>query len=282
MTPRSGPVAIVTGGGSGIGRATVLHLAAEGYRVVVADLNSRAAQETAESAGGLAVPADVSREPDVAAVVAAAIDRFGQVDVLVNNAGLGGAFGPVTEIEVEDWDFTFAVLTRGTFLGIKHAARVMTAGASIVNIGSAAAYSGATLASTAYCAAKAAVLNLTMSAAVELAPQRIRVNAVCPGLVRTPLLESARGDALAAASPPGQPWPRWGRPEDIARAVGYLAGSAAEFVTGQTLVVDGGLTAAGPGPDFPAAFGLDPRAQGLVGVNRGTTGQRSQVRRRMS
>lgn len=281
MTSDSGPVAIVTGGGSGIGRATVQHLSGAGYRVVVADLNAQAAAETADLTGSLAVPADVSREPDVAAMVATAIDRFGQLDVLVNNAGLGGAFGPVTEIEVEDWDFTFAVLARGTFLGIKHAARVMDAGASIVNIGSIGAYSGATLAATAYCAAKAAVLNLTMSAAVELAPRRIRVNAVCPGVVRTPLLESGAGDALSEPSPPGQPWPRWGQPEDIARAVGYLAGPAAEFVTGQTLVVDGGLTAAGPGPDFQAALGTDPRAQGLVGVNRGTTGVRSEVRRRV-
>lgn len=281
-------VAVVTGGGSGIGRATVLRLLEEGAQVVIADVNGATAQETLDLArrAGLDARAVVARtdirsEDDVAAMIETAVGRFGQLDVLVNNAGIGGAFGPVTEVEGEDWDFTFDVLARGAFYGIKHAARVMTAGSSIVNVGSIAAFCGS-FASIAYAAAKGAVSSLTRAAAVELAAQRIRVNVVCPGAIRTPLLESGSSDDLDQVRPPGQPWPEWGRPDDIAAAIVYLAGTDSEFVTGQTLVVDGGLTAAGPGPDFLDRLGTDPRTRGLVGVNRGMTGQPSEVRRRLT
>ncbi|PBC35477.1 short-chain dehydrogenase [Rhodococcus sp. ACS1] len=280
------PVAIVTGGGSGIGRATVLRLLADNYRVVVADLNVDGASETVkladaafESGRVIAVRTDVRCEEDIAAMIAAATDGFGRLDTLVNNAGVGGAFGPVSEVQAPDWDFTFDVLVRAVFLGIKHASKVMEDGASIVNVASAAAYSGC-FAPMAYTAAKAAVLSLTRSAAVELAPRLIRVNAVCPGAVRTPLLEAGRGEELDALLPLAQPLPRWGRPEDIADAIVYLAGPGAAFVTGESLVVDGGLVAAGPGPDFQSHLGTDPRKRGLTGVNRGTSGERSVVHSR--
>ncbi len=139
-------------------------------------------------------PTDVSIEPDVEALVALAVESFGRLDVMFNNAGIGGAFGPITELEVDDWDATFAVNTRSVFLGIKYAARVMIAqgdGGSIINTASVAGLSGGG-GPQAYSAAKAAVINLTQSAAVELAPHRIRVNAICPGAVYTDLLH--RGD----------------------------------------------------------------------------------------
>lgn len=282
----SGPVAVVTGGGSGIGRATVLRLTADGYRVVVADLNDDGATETCalvEEAGAagaaVAVRTDVRSEEDVARAIGTAIEQFGRLDSLVNNAGVGGAFGAVTEVEADDWDFTFQVMVRAVFLGIKHAARVMDDGASIVNVASAAAFNGS-FAAMAYSSAKASVLSITRSAAVELAPRFIRVNAVCPGAVRTPLLESGRAAELDELLPLGQLLPRWGRPEDIAATIAYLAGPDAAFITGESLLADGGLVAAGPGPDFQAHLGADPRARGLVGVNRGTTGERSVVHQR--
>jgi NAD(P)-dependent dehydrogenase (short-subunit alcohol dehydrogenase family) len=283
------PVAVVTGGGSGIGRATVLQLLTDGFRVVAADLNPAALDETlaltgtAERRGRVvAVPADVSREQDVAAAVEAAVDTFDALTCMVNNAGVGGAFGAITEIDVEDWDYTFAVLTRGVFLGVKHAARAMQAGrwpGSIVNVSSVAGMTGG-IAAQAYSAAKAAVLSLTQTTSIELAPQRIRVNAVCPGVIGTPLVHRGRPERYADTLQRVQPWPDGGRAEDIADAICFLAGRTSAFVTGQSLVVDGGLLAAGPGAEFEALMKIDPSSQGLVGVNRGNTGQASEVRSR--
>ena len=171
--------AVVTGGASGIGRATVERFLGEGWDVVAADLNAENGQRLVDALEGDGykgrigfVRADVSVEADVAAAVGAATERNGRLDCMVNNAGVGGAFGPITELEAEDWDYTFAVLTRGVFLGIKHAARLMQASGrpgSIVNTGSIAGLGGGA-GPQAYSAAKAAVVNLTRLAAVELAP----------------------------------------------------------------------------------------------------------------
>jgi NAD(P)-dependent dehydrogenase (short-subunit alcohol dehydrogenase family) len=284
----SSRVAIVTGSGSGIGRATALRLLNDGASVVFSDINADSLEESialatraAPADRVAAVRADVRSESDVANMINTAVERFGGLQVLVNNAGLGGAFGPLTEVESDDWDFTFEVLTRGVFFGVKHAARVMQEGGSIINIASAAALVGG-FAPIAYGAAKAAVVSITQSASVELAPRRIRINAICPGAIRTPLLESGTALDLDTITPPSQPWPDWGRPEDIAGAVAYLAGPDSRFVTGQTLIVDGGLLASGPGSEFMDKIGSDPRTRGLVGVNRGTTGERSSVHRRLS
>jgi NAD(P)-dependent dehydrogenase (short-subunit alcohol dehydrogenase family) len=280
------PVAVVTGGGSGIGQATVLRLLDGGHRVLIADLNEKSNAATvalaAEAGHGdrvLAVGADVRSENDIAAMLGTAVNQYGRLDVLVNNAGVGGAFGPVTDVAAEDWDFTFDVLVRGVFLGIKHAVPHMADGAAIVNVASAAAWSGNT-AGMAYAAAKAAVISITRSAAVELAPRSIRVNAVCPGVIRTPLLEAGRAEELDRILPPGQPLPRWGQPGEVAAAIEFLAGPGASFITGETLLIDGGLVAAGPGPTFLEGLGTDPRSRGLAGVNRGSTGERSVVRKR--
>lgn len=283
-------VALVTGGGSGIGRATVLQLLADGFRVAVADLNEDAARATVtlaaergKGADALVVAADVAREEQVAAAVETAVDRLGPLTCMVNNAGVGGAFGPVTEVESADWDYTFAVLTRGVFHGVKHAARAMQragGGGVIVNIASAAGLVGG-VAGQAYSAAKAAVISFTQNAAVELAPHRIRVNAVCPGVIGTPLVDRGRPGEFAARLAAAQPWPEPGRPEDIAATVSFLASPASRFITGQPIVVDGGLLAAGPGERFRAGLELDPAALGLIGVNRGNTGEPSEVHRRL-
>jgi NAD(P)-dependent dehydrogenase (short-subunit alcohol dehydrogenase family) len=277
-----GKVAIITGGASGMGRATALRFLDEGARVVIADLNETTGKETLDLAAraGRAdrirfVRADVAEEPDVASLVESTVLEFSRLDCVFNNAGLGGAFGPITEIRVEDWDFTFSVLTRGVFLGVKHGARVMKEqgeGGSIINTASVAGLSGGA-GPTAYSAAKAAVINLTRSAAVELAEHRIRVNVICPGGILTPLVHRGNPEATLERLRSLQPWPEAGQGEHIAGAALYLASDDARFVTGEALVVDGGLTAAGPDLIRRARErGVVSPLQGLVGVDRGSTG----------
>jgi NAD(P)-dependent dehydrogenase (short-subunit alcohol dehydrogenase family) len=275
------PAALVTGGGSGIGRAAAQRLVRDGWRVVLADLNAANGEAAATELGAAVrfVRADVAQEPDVRTAVATCVEEFGRIDCVVNNAGVGGAFGRLTDIEVSDWDYTFAVLVRGVFLGIKHGAAAMRAGGrggSIVNVASIAGFS-AGAGPQAYSAAKAAVINLGRVAAAELGPDRIRVNTVCPGLVATPLVASGAATA-AAVMAQAQPWPDLGRPEDIADVIAFLAGPAAPFLTGEDITVDGGLRASGP--RVQAAYGGDAAAHGFVGVNRGSTGEEPTVRRR--
>jgi NAD(P)-dependent dehydrogenase (short-subunit alcohol dehydrogenase family) len=277
--------ALVTGGASGIGRATVELMLERGWEVVAADLNPEAGTRLLDEldAGERLdfICADVSEEGQVLAAVERVRERFGAIGCVVNNAGVGGAFGPLTEIEVEDWDYTFDVLVRGVFLGIKHGATAMReqgSGGSIVNTASPAGLA-AGLGPQAYSTAKAGVISLTRVSAVELAADRIRVNAVNPGVVLTPLMGDP--DIVAPGSPMREalPWPDYGTPEDLARVMVFLAGPDAGYVTGETINVDGGLMASGP------LGGPDNRTGGptsVVGVNRGLTGQGATVRRRLS
>lgn len=275
------PAALVTGGASGIGRATVEWFLRRGWAVVAADANADSGDALLAEAGedDLAfIQTDVSDEAQVADAVDKTVSEFGRVDCIVNNAGIGGAFGPITEIETEDWDYTFEVLTRGVFLGTKYGARAMIRqgeGGCIVNTASVGGLvSGG--APQAYSAAKAAVVMLGQSTAAELAQHRIRVNTVCPGMIVTPLIgDDAVG--LASSLKGVQPWPDVGRPVDVANVIGFLASDGARFITGASVPVDGGLLAAGMRLD--ESFGNDAGARGLVGVNRGTTGSRSIVRR---
>jgi NAD(P)-dependent dehydrogenase (short-subunit alcohol dehydrogenase family) len=286
MTDAPPKTALVTGGASGIGRATVELMLERGWQVVAADLNERSGEAMLAE---LAAPdhldfirTDVTEEDQVRAAIDRVRTRFGAIGCVVNNAGVGGAFGPITDIEVEDWDFTFAVLVRGPFLGIKHGARAMReqgTGGAIVNTASAAALT-AGLGPQAYSAAKSAVLGLTRVAAAELAADRIRVNAVNPGMIQTPLISQshAEGTALGDAFRRACPWPDPGMPRDVAAAIVFLAGAESGFVTGESITVDGGMIANGP------MAGLADPAGGptsLVGVNRGTTGAESTVRRRL-
>jgi NAD(P)-dependent dehydrogenase (short-subunit alcohol dehydrogenase family) len=283
MTGRlEGRVAVVTGGASGMGRSTVLRFLEEGASVVVADLNEGTAKETLEEAGKLGaaervrfVRTDVAEETDVAAMIACATDEFGRLDCVFNNAGLGGALGSVLETEVEDWDFTFAVLVRGVFLGIKHGARVMKEqgeGGSIINTASVAGLSGGA-GPIAYSAAKAAVINLSRAAAVELAEHRIRVNAICPGGIVTPLIHRGNESTARQRMASLQPWPEAGEGEHIAGAALFLASRDSEFVTGEALVVDGGLEAMGPAlPRRLREENEQLAAFNFVGVDKGSTG----------
>ncbi|MGQ0624677.1 MAG: SDR family NAD(P)-dependent oxidoreductase [Sporichthyaceae bacterium] len=289
MIEPAGPrVAVVTGGGSGIGAATALRLLAEGWQVVIGDLNADALAATAAAARTagtgdrlhLAV-CDVTSEADIEALVGAAIATFGALDAMVNNAGVPGAFGAITEIEAADWDYTFAVLVRGVFLGTKHAGRAFAAagaGGAIVNVASVAALSGG-VGPQAYSAAKAAVISLTQTTAVELAAQRIRVNAVAPGPVLTPILGGGpeRMATTAEVLTGTQPWPDAGRPTDIAAGIAFLLSPDAGFITGQTLVIDGGQSAGGPREAMRRL--ADPVAAGIVGVSRGSTGQDGTMRK---
>jgi NAD(P)-dependent dehydrogenase (short-subunit alcohol dehydrogenase family) len=281
-------VAVITGGGSGMGRATTMRFLDEGASVVFGDLNETTAKATLDLAADAGhekrvrfIRTDVSSESDVAAMVAMAVSEFGRLDCVFNNAGVGGAFGPITEIEVEDWDYTLAVLLRGPFLGIKHGARVMKEqgeGGSIISTASVAGLSGGA-GPQAYSAAKAAVINLTRAAAVELAADRIRVNAICPGGINTPLINSGNAEAMATVLEKLQPLPIAGDPAHIAAAALFLASDDAAFVTGEAIVVDGGLTAAGP--SLTNRLGQQRTASpfaGLRGVNRGSTGQEPTIR----
>jgi NAD(P)-dependent dehydrogenase (short-subunit alcohol dehydrogenase family) len=244
-------VAVITGGASGIGRASALRFLEQGARVVIADRNDAAAQQTLQLAGRTErlrfVHCDVAEEGDVAGLVQATLAAYGRIDCMFNNAGIPGAVRPLTETPVEAWDRTFAVLVRGVFLGIKHAARVMPReGGTIINTASIAGFNAGG-GPTAYSACKSAVIALTRSAAVELGPARIRVNALCPGLILTPLLERGQKTQLEAVLSRAQPWPEAGLPEHVADVALFLASDESRFVTGEALLVDGGITARGPG-----------------------------------
>ena len=279
-----GKVAIITGGGSGIGRATTLTFLRESARVVIGDLNEAGLAETVALARAqghadrlAALRGDVSAELHVAGLVELAVERFQGLDCVFNNAGVGGAFGPIGETTGEEWDFTFAVLVRGVFLGIKHASNRMKAqgrGGSIINTASVAGIGGGA-GPHAYSAAKAAVANLTRSVSTELAAHRIRVNAIAPGMIRTPLATGHREDAWDRLVREKQPWPEPGLPQHIADTALFLAGEESRFITGQVIVVDGGLTA--QGPDL---FGHDESSRMLrkAGLNTGSTGLPGSVR----
>ena len=249
----TGKRAVVTGGASGIGRATALRLADEGAFVLVGDLDGEGGQALADASGGRIGfrRCDVMQAGDIEALMQAAHDGGG-LDVVFNNAGAGGAREPIGEISPEEWDRTMALLLRSVALGIRYAAPLMQArgGGAIVNTSSVSAL-GSGYAPTAYSTAKAGVLHLTKIAAADLARHGIRVNAVIPGFITTNIFtrhleigENARAQADAMiehVAAQAQPIPRAGRPEDIAAAVAYLASDDASFVTGTSILVDGGM-----------------------------------------
>lgn len=281
----AGKVTVVTGGGNGIGRATTLRFLAEGAAVMVADINTQTGEETlalARQAGHgdrvRFVRTDVTQESHVAAAIDGARAAFGRLDAVFNNAGVAGAIGPITHTAVEDFDYTMAVLVRGVFLGMKHAARVLKAqgqGGAILSTASVAGLTGGD-GPAAYSAAKAAVINLTRAIAVELAADRIRVNCICPGGINTPLLHRGSPEVMGELLDRAQPWPEHGRPEDIAGAALYLVSDDARFVTGSAVVVDGGMTAMGSNAMRGSIGGT--QAIQMVGVDRGSTGEDSVLR----
>jgi NAD(P)-dependent dehydrogenase (short-subunit alcohol dehydrogenase family) len=245
-----GKVALVTGAASGIGRATALLFAQEGAAVAVVDLDeagARALAQTIRDEGGraIALGCDVSRAADCQRAVGATVDAFGRLDVLFNNAGIIRRADVVGTTE-EEWDRVMAVNVKSVFMMSKYAVPVMAArgGGAIVNTASGWGLVGGRNA-VSYCASKAAVVNMTRAMALDHGPQHIRVNCVCPGDTDTGMLrEEARqlneDRAAFLADAADRPLGRVGRPEEIARAVLYLASNASSFVTGTALVVDGG------------------------------------------
>ena len=255
-----GKVATITGGASGIGAGTARRFVEEGAKVVVADLNEELGTALVAELGDAAafMRTDVSKEEDVAAMVAEATDRFGRLDCLFNNAGFGGALGPISETSVEDYDLSMDVLLKSVFLGTKHAAPVMTGqrSGSIVNTASVAGLR-AGYAPHLYSTAKAAVIAFTRTTALELGQYGVRVNAICPGVIATPLA-AGRPDAtteqidrLRQFAERGQVIERVGEPLDIANMALFLASDDSEWVTGQYHVVDGGFEAGPPWRKWP-------------------------------
>ena len=249
-----GKRAVVTGGASGIGRATALRLVEEGAEVWIGDIDSAAGEDVAATSNGRIYfrHTDVTDADAIRALLETA-DEAGGLDILFNNAGAGGAREKIDEIAPADWDRTQALLLRSVALGIRYAAPLMAkrGGGAIVNTSSVSAL-GTGYAPIAYSTAKAGVLHLTKLAAADLAKDNIRVNAVVPGFITTNIFtrhldvaedkRTAANQAIAGIAAHAQPVKRAGRPEDIAAAVAYLASDDAAFVTGTHITVDGGLT----------------------------------------
>lgn len=243
-----GKVTLVTGGGSGIGRASSIAFAAVGARVVVSDVAAEGAEQTVATirkAGGEAifVRADVSRSAEVAALVRATVERYGRLDYAHNNAGIPGPLGSLLDYSEDTWDALMAVNLKGVWLCMKHEIPVMLAqgGGAIVNTSSIAGLRGSQML-IAYGASKWGVIGMTKSAAQEFAGRGVRVNAVCPGVIDTPMVENGFPLQLTA-SLTGRQMGRLGAPEEIAQAVVWLCSDAAAFVTGAALPIDGGSTA---------------------------------------
>ncbi|GIW16972.1 SDR family NAD(P)-dependent oxidoreductase [Tepidiforma sp.] len=251
-----GKVAVITGAAGGIGRAAVERFAQEGASIVAVDLPGTALDEAvaaAEAAGAraVAVPADVTRAADVERYAAAARDRFGRIDAFFNNAGIEGWIGPMLAYPEEQFDRVLAVNVKGVWLGMKYVAPVMAAngGGCIVNTASVAGLSG-TPGIIAYGASKHAVVGMTKTAALELAPMRIRVCAVCPSPIETRMMRALeRGinpdepeavhQQFAATNPLG----RYGEPAEVAALVAYLCSPDASYLTGTIIPIDGGRMA---------------------------------------
>jgi NAD(P)-dependent dehydrogenase (short-subunit alcohol dehydrogenase family) len=247
----TGKVAFVTGAGGGIGRATALAFAREGANVVVVDISEQANQQTArmiEELGGraLAVKCDVTRTDDVRRALQKTIETFGRLDVAFNNAGIEYAIKPAAEVTEEEWDRIIDIDLRGVFLCMKYEIPLMLkqGGGAIVNTSSGAGVKGFK-GGAAYVAAKHGVVGLTKAAALDYAQSNIRINAVCPGIIDTAMMQRFSGgtpegrQAVISQEPIG----RMGRPEEIAATVLWLCSDSASFTIGHALVVDGGQTA---------------------------------------
>lgn len=275
-------VAVITGAASGIGKETALLFLEHGANVVLADMNKTTLEETFEiikqknfEQNAAISLADVSKEKDVENLINLAVSEFGALDVLFNNAGIGGAVGPITHIDGDEWDKSFQILLKSVFLGTKYAARIMknsSSGGSIINTSSIAGMGGGS-GPIAYSAAKSGVINFCQNAAIELGPNKIRVNAISPGAINTPLLATALEDSNLV-----QPIEDIGMPIDIAYTALFLACDESRFITGINICVDGGITCDRSGlmtdaAEHYAKMGI----KRVVGMNMGSTGIESVI-----
>jgi NAD(P)-dependent dehydrogenase (short-subunit alcohol dehydrogenase family) len=275
-------VAVITGAASGIGKETALLFLEHGANVVLADMNKTTLEETFEiikqknfEQNAAISLADVSKEKDVENLINLAVSEFGALDVLFNNAGIGGAVGPITHIDGDEWDKSFQILLKSVFLGTKYAARIMknsSSGGSIINTSSIAGMGGGS-GPIAYSAAKSGVINFCQNAAIELGPNKIRVNAISPGAINTPLLATALEDSNLV-----QPIEDIGMPIDIAYTALFLACDESRFITGINICVDGGITCDRSGlmtdaAEHYAKMGI----KRVVGMNMGSTGVESVI-----
>jgi NAD(P)-dependent dehydrogenase (short-subunit alcohol dehydrogenase family) len=278
----AGKTAVVTGAASGIGKATCLRLASEGATVIAADIDDAGGTELAATSNGKIhfKRTDVCSDADIKALMDFAAEKTGGIDIVFNNAGAGGARETIDEIDADGWDRTMNLLLRSVAMGIRHAVPHMIgrAGGSIINTASVAALSTG-MAPTAYSVAKGGVLHLSKLAAGDLAKHGIRVNAICPGFIKTNIFASAlevpadkkemANTMIAAVADHAQPVARGGRPEDIAGTVAFLASEDAAFITGTHILVDGGLLI-GPRHSWdPEAPGLFDALQAFVDAPQG-------------
>ena len=236
----TGKVAVVTGGTSGIGLAAAKRLKAAGADVAIA--GRRPADDLAASFGAKAFACDVSSEDAIAALMQNVKDAFGGLDIVVNNAGVNAGYNELTESQGKDFDFNYRINTMGVANGIKHAAPLMNDGGAIVNVASVAGLQGVAYLAP-YVASKWAVIGLTRTAAVELGSRGIRVNAVCPTSVNTPMAHAEGGEAQLAMEHKAVPLGRIAEPEEIAALILFLVAPDCNFVNGQAIAADGGFTA---------------------------------------
>jgi NAD(P)-dependent dehydrogenase (short-subunit alcohol dehydrogenase family) len=250
-----GKVVLVTGGGNGIGEATVQRFAHEGAQVVVVDIHPELAEKTVEEiqtngGGAISIQADVAIADDVQRMIDTTMNHYGHLDVIFNNAGIGGGPDHLVDLSVEDWDRLISVNLRGVFLGCKFGlpAIIESGGDAIVNMGSSTAGWDVIYGGGAYMASKEGIAGITRNLALEAAPYGVRVNAVCPGIIETQLSFSQGGKEDAARREWFKrfsrriPLRRVGLPEDVAAAVAFLASEDARHITGAQLLIDGGQT----------------------------------------
>ncbi len=232
-------VAVITGGASGIGRATALRFSQAGAKVVLADIQDGSG--VARQAGGIFVKTDVSREEQVKALIEAAVSEYGRLHIVVNNAGVGEG-NEIKDISEAELDRILDVNTKGVLWGMKHAVPHISDGGSIINT---ASYAGVAAFPSygSYTASKCAVIGLTRTAALELAPRGIRVNAVCPGTIDTPINEGPMAEVELALAKHVHPLGRLGQPEEVAALFHFLASDESSFITGIAIPIDGGLSA---------------------------------------